>query len=94
MTPMAGADPGGCGNAPPGPRRHPTFAGSGYTLATTTATAPFVIYPTMVAKLVDILSRIPAIDAEVSRINGSAPPGVKDRLLKVSSKLAASRALE
>jgi hypothetical protein len=41
---MAGADPGGCGNAPPGPRRHPTFAGSGYTLATTTAIAPFVMW--------------------------------------------------
>ena len=44
------------------------------------------VYPAMVAKLVDILSRIPAIDAEVSRINGSAPSGVKDRLLKVEQQ--------
>ena len=44
------------------------------------------VYPTMVAKPVNILSRIPAIDAEVSRINGSAPPGVKDRLLGVEQK--------
>jgi hypothetical protein len=44
------------------------------------------VYPTMVAKLVNILSRIPAIDAEVSRINGSAPSGVKDRLLKVEQQ--------
>ena len=44
------------------------------------------VYPAMVAKLVDILSRIPAIDAEVSRINGSAPPGVKDRLLGVEQQ--------
>ena len=41
------------------------------------------VYPAIAAKLVDILSRIPAIDAEVSRINGSAPSGVKDRLLGV-----------
>ena len=44
------------------------------------------VYPAMVAKLVDILSRIPAIDAEVSRINGSAPSGVKDRLLGVEQQ--------
>ena len=44
------------------------------------------VYPAIVAKLVDILSRIPAIDAEVSRINGSAPSGVKDRLLEVEQK--------
>jgi hypothetical protein len=44
------------------------------------------VYPTMVAKLVDILSRIPAIDAEVSRINCSAPPGVKGRLLGVEQQ--------
>jgi predicted transcriptional regulator len=44
------------------------------------------VYPAMVAKLVDILSRIPAIDADVSRINGSAPSGVKDRLLKVEQQ--------
>ena len=37
----------------------------------------------MVAKLADILARIPAIDAEVSRINGSAPPGVSERLRTV-----------
>ena len=44
------------------------------------------VYPAMVAKLVDILARIPAIDAEVSRINGSAPPGVNDRLLRVEQQ--------
>ena len=44
------------------------------------------VYPAMVAKLVDILSRIPAIDAEVSRINGSASAGVKDRLRKVEQQ--------
>ena len=44
------------------------------------------VYPAMVAKLINILSRIPAIDAEVSRINGSAPSGVKDRLLKVEQQ--------
>ena len=44
------------------------------------------VYPAMVAKLVNILSRIPAIDAEVSRINGSAPSGVKDRLLGVEQQ--------
>jgi hypothetical protein len=44
------------------------------------------VYPTMVAKLVNILSRIPAIDAEVSRINGSAPSGFKDRLLGVEQQ--------
>jgi hypothetical protein len=41
------------------------------------------VYPAMVAKLVNILTRIPAIDAEVSRINGSAPPGVSERLRTV-----------
>jgi predicted transcriptional regulator len=41
------------------------------------------VYPTMVAKLVNILSRIPAIDAEVSRLNCSAPPGVSERLRTV-----------
>ena len=45
-----------------------------------------LVYPAMVAKLVDILSRIPAIDAEISRINGSAPSGVKDRLLNVEQQ--------
>jgi predicted transcriptional regulator len=44
------------------------------------------VYPTMVAKLVDILSRIPAIDAEVMRINISAPPGVKGRLRGVEQQ--------
>ena len=44
------------------------------------------VYPAIAAKLVDILSRIPAIDSEVSRINGSAPSGVKDRLLKVEQQ--------
>jgi hypothetical protein len=44
------------------------------------------VYPAMVAKLVNILSRIPAIDAEVSRINCSAPPGVKGRLLGVEQQ--------
>jgi hypothetical protein len=44
------------------------------------------VYPAMVAKLVDILSCIPAIDAEVERINGRAPSGVSDRLLKVEQK--------
>ena len=33
------------------------------------------VYPAMVAKLVDILSRIPAIDAEVSRINIAGASG-------------------
>jgi hypothetical protein len=41
------------------------------------------VYPAMVAKLVNILSRIPAIDAEVSRLNCSAPPGVSERLRTV-----------
>ena len=44
------------------------------------------VYPPMVTKLVDILSRIPAIDAEVSRINGSAPPGVSDRPLGIEQQ--------
>ena len=44
------------------------------------------VYPTMVAKLVDILSRIPAIDKDVDRINGSAPPGVSNRLLGVEQQ--------
>jgi hypothetical protein len=44
------------------------------------------VYPTIVERLVDILSRIPAIDQEVSRVNGSAPPGVKDRLLGVEQQ--------
>ena len=43
-------------------------------------------YLAAVAKLIDILSRIPAINQEVSRINGSAPPGVKDRLLGVEQQ--------
>jgi hypothetical protein len=40
-------------------------------------------YPAAVAKLVDLLSRIPAVDAEVSRVNGSSPYGVRDRLRPV-----------
>jgi hypothetical protein len=43
-------------------------------------------YLAAVAKLVDVLSRIPAIDREVDRINGSAPSGISDRLLKVEQK--------
>jgi predicted transcriptional regulator len=43
-------------------------------------------YLAAVAKLIDILSRIPAIDKDVDRINGSAPPGVGDRLLGVEQK--------
>jgi hypothetical protein len=43
-------------------------------------------YLAAVAKLIDILSRIPAIDKDVDRINGSAPPGVSDRLLGVEQK--------
>jgi hypothetical protein len=43
-------------------------------------------YLAAVAKLIDILSRIPAIDKDIDRINGSAPPGVSDRLLGVEQK--------
>ena len=41
------------------------------------------IYPTAIATLVDLMQRIAATDEEVSRINGSAPSGVHDRLHKV-----------
>jgi hypothetical protein len=44
------------------------------------------VYPSIVERLLDLLARIPAIDQEVSRINGSAPPGVPARLRPVEQK--------
>jgi hypothetical protein len=41
------------------------------------------IYPAMQSKLVDLLTRVKACDAEVGRINGSAPDGVRRRLHEV-----------
>jgi hypothetical protein len=41
------------------------------------------IYPAVQSKLVDLLSRIEGCDAEIGRINGSAPAGVALRLHKV-----------
>jgi hypothetical protein len=37
-------------------------------------------YTECVARLIDTLGRIPALDAQVARVNNRAPPGVKDRL--------------
>jgi hypothetical protein len=41
------------------------------------------VYRSMQSKLVDVLTRSKACDAEVSRINGSAPAGVALRLREV-----------
>jgi DNA repair exonuclease SbcCD ATPase subunit len=41
------------------------------------------IYPAVQSKLADLLSRIEGCDAEIGRINGSAPAGVALRLHKV-----------
>ena len=41
------------------------------------------IYPAMQSKLVDLLTRMKSCDAEVGRINGSAPAGVALRLRAV-----------
>jgi hypothetical protein len=41
------------------------------------------IYPAVQSKIVDLLSRVKACDAEVGRINGSAPDGVRLRLHEV-----------
>jgi hypothetical protein len=40
-------------------------------------------YPKFVAQVVDLFSRAEAVDREVSRINGSAPPGEHRRLRQV-----------
>jgi len=40
-------------------------------------------YPECVRRLVGILTRIPALDAQVAHVNGHAPPGVRARLQKV-----------
>jgi len=40
-------------------------------------------YTQTVARLTDILERIPALDAQVAHVNSHAPPGVRDRLLGV-----------
>jgi hypothetical protein len=40
-------------------------------------------YTQTVARLTDILERIPALDAQVADVNSRAPPGVRDRLLGV-----------
>jgi hypothetical protein len=40
-------------------------------------------YPNFVAQVVDLFSRSEAVDREVSRINGSAPPGEHHRLRQV-----------
>jgi hypothetical protein len=41
------------------------------------------VYPAVVAKLADLFHRVEAVDADVTRINGSAPAGEKRRLLGV-----------
>jgi hypothetical protein len=40
-------------------------------------------YPKLVARLIDLFESAKAVDEEVSRINGSAPPGEHRRLLGV-----------
>jgi hypothetical protein len=40
-------------------------------------------YPKLVAQLVDLFGSAKSVDEEVSRINGSAPPGEHRRLLRV-----------
>jgi hypothetical protein len=40
-------------------------------------------YPRLVGQLVDLFSRAEAVDKEVSRVNGSAPAGVRRRLAEV-----------
>jgi hypothetical protein len=42
-------------------------------------------YPSVVAQLIDLFTRIRACDAEVGRINGAAPPGDHRRLQAVES---------
>lgn len=41
------------------------------------------VYAAVVAKLVDLFRRVETVDVEVSRINGSAPPGEQRRLCGV-----------
>jgi hypothetical protein len=46
-------------------------------------TRKYADYPKLVAQLVDLFGSAKAVDEEVSRINGSAPPGEHRRLLGV-----------
>jgi hypothetical protein len=41
------------------------------------------VYPDCVRRLVDILGKVPGLNASISHLNSHAPPGVKDRLQNV-----------